>query len=108
MLQRAAAAMAKMRARRNGVSFPRVQPFDDPAFASSAAAGAEACADAIARHGEGHKHRRSVIFGDAVAAWPDPLYDKLDDTIQWTSLHGHFLAGSQFRRNIPLLVECRW
>ena len=103
MLQRAAAAMAKMRARRNGASFPGVQPFGDAAFASSASAGAEPRTHAIARHGEGQKHRRAVIFGDAVTARPDPLYDKLDDTIQWTSLHGHSLPGSQFRRNIPCL-----
>ena len=33
MLQRAAAAMAEMRARRSGASVARVQQFDDPAFA---------------------------------------------------------------------------
>jgi len=70
MLQRAAAAMAEMRARRSGASVARVQQFDDPAFASSAADGTDPGTHTIARHRERQEDRRAVIFGDAFAAPP--------------------------------------
>src|SRR5215831_188984 len=81
MLQRAAAAMAEMRARRSGAIFARVQPFDDPAFASAAAAGPEPRAHAVARHREGQKHRLATVFGDTVAPPAEPLDTKLDDLV---------------------------
>jgi hypothetical protein len=79
MLQPTAPAAAEMRAGRDGAPFPEVQPFDDPAAASSASAGAESRADAVARHREGQKDRRALVFGDAVATRPQPLDDKLDE-----------------------------
>src|SRR6516165_1572195 len=78
MLQRAAAAMAEMRARRSGASVARVQQFDDPAFASSAADGTDPGTHTIARHRERQEDRRAVIFGDAFAARPERLNGKLD------------------------------
>ena len=81
MLHRAAAAASKMGARRFGAPFPGVQPFDNPALASSASAGTEPRADAVARHREGQKDRFAVAFGNAVALRAEPLDRQLDEPV---------------------------
>jgi hypothetical protein len=81
MLYRTAAAAAEMRARRLSAPVPGVQPFDNPALASSASAGAEPRADAVARHREGQKDRVAVAFGNAVALRAEPFDQKLDEPV---------------------------
>jgi hypothetical protein len=81
MLYRAAAAAAEMRARRLSAPVPGVQPLDNPALASSASAGAEPRADAVARHREGQKDRFAVAFGNAVALRAEPFDRKLDEPV---------------------------
>ena len=81
MLHRAAAAAAEMCARRLSAPFPGVQPFDSPALASSASAGTEPRADAVARHREGQKDRFAVTFGNAVALRAKPFDRKLHQLV---------------------------
>ena len=81
MLHRAAAAAAEMRARRLSAPFPGVQPLDNTALASSASAGTEPCADAVARDREGQKDRFAVAFGNAVSLRAEPLDRKLDEPV---------------------------
>jgi len=85
MLERAAAAAAEMRARRIGVAFPEVQPFDGPTLSSAAATSTESRADAVTRNREGQKDRLPLMFGDAVPARPDPLDGKRDQPIRRSS-----------------------
>ena len=81
MLHRAAAAAAEICARRFSAPLLGVQPFDNPALASSATAGAEPGADAVARHREGQKDRFAVAFGNAVSLRAKPLDRKLDEPV---------------------------
>ena len=82
MLDRAAAAASEMGARRFGAPFPGVQPFDNPALASSASAGTEPCANAVAGHREGQKHQFAVAFGNAVALGAELFDGKLDEPVR--------------------------
>ena len=70
-----------MCARRFNALFAGVQPFDNPALASSASSGGEAREDAIARHREGQKDRFAIVLGDSVPARPDPRYDELNGRV---------------------------
>ena len=81
MLNRAAAASAEMCARRFCAPLPGVQPFDNPALASTATAGAEPGADAVARHREGQKDRLAVAFGNAVSLRAKPFDRKLGEPV---------------------------
>ena len=82
MLDREAAAASEMGARRFGAPFPGVQPFDNPALASSASAGTEPRANAIAGHREGQKDRFAVAFGNTVALGAEPFDGKLDEPVR--------------------------
>ena len=81
MLHGTTATAAEMCARRFDAPFPGVQPFDNPALASSASAGTEECADAIPRHREGQKDRFAVAFGNAVALRAEPFDRKLHEPV---------------------------
>jgi hypothetical protein len=81
MLQGTAATMAEMRARRSGAPLPALRPFDNPAPASHAAAGAKSHANAVTRQGEGQKDRLALVFRDAFSLRTKPLNQKLDDLV---------------------------
>ena len=57
------------------------QPFDDPALAPSASAGAEPRAHTIARHSKGQKDRLAPVSRDAVSLRAESLDQKLDQLI---------------------------
>ena len=104
MLHRAAAATAKMCARRVNAPLPGFQPFDNSALASIASAGTQECADAIARHREGQKDRFAIVLGDSVPARPDPRYDELNGLLS----HGFavaFRSLSHGRADHTLTIE---
>ena len=81
MLHRAAAAASEMCARGFGAPFRDVQPFDNPALASSASAGTEPRADAVAGHREGQKDPFAVALANAVALGAQPFDRKLDEPV---------------------------
>ena len=85
MLDRAAAAASEMGARRFSAPFPGVQPFDNPALASSASAGTEPRADAVARHREGQKDRLPLVPRDPVALGAELLDRQFDELARWFS-----------------------
>ena len=81
MLHGTAATATEMCARRINALCPGLQPFDNPALASSASAGTEPRADAVARDREGQKDRFAVAFDNAVALRAEPFDQKLDEPV---------------------------
>lgn len=78
MLQRAATALAEMLADRLGAAQAGNDVFDDPAFMSRPAAGADLGANPITRNGKRQKNGLAPPIGDAVALRAEPSDDELD------------------------------
>ena len=90
MLQRAAAALAEMSAGGLAAPGPGGEPFDDPAFPSSAPTDAEPRPNPVAGRGKGQEHVFAVVVGDAVSPSSEPLDHEGDEVAYCLGHHRLF------------------